>query len=109
MGFFDFLTAKKREKKIMKEKTSRAVAIAVSYTAPAELGVVEPQVKLLPLDIFLVKFGVYKVYLFGKFLNFLLTESLLAVYFVLTNKGGVVEIYISERSFFSSLQAGIIE
>ena len=38
MGFFDFLTAKKREKKIMKEKTSRAVAIAVSYTAPAELG-----------------------------------------------------------------------
>jgi hypothetical protein len=41
MGFFDFLTAKKREKKIMKEKTSRAVAIAVSYTAPAELGVVE--------------------------------------------------------------------
>ena len=38
MGFFDFLSAKKREEKLMKEKTSRAVAIAVSYTAPEELG-----------------------------------------------------------------------
>ena len=38
MGFFDFLTAKKKEAKLMQEKTSRAIAIAVSYTAPAELG-----------------------------------------------------------------------
>ena len=38
MGIFDFLTAKKREEKLMQEKTSRAVAIAVSYTAPEELG-----------------------------------------------------------------------
>ena len=37
MGFFDFLTAKKKEEKLMKEKTSRAIAIAVSYTAPEEL------------------------------------------------------------------------
>ena len=34
MGFFDFFNAKKREEKLMKEKTSRAIAIAVSYTAP---------------------------------------------------------------------------
>ena len=38
MGIFDFLTAKKREEKLMNEKTSRAIAIAVSYTAPDELG-----------------------------------------------------------------------
>ena len=38
MGFFDFFTAKKREEKLMQEKTSRAVAIAVGYTAPEELG-----------------------------------------------------------------------
>ena len=38
MGIFDFLSAEKREEKLMKEKTSRAVAIAVSYTAPDELG-----------------------------------------------------------------------
>ena len=38
MGFFDFLTAKKKEEKLMQEKTSRAIAIAVSYTAPEELG-----------------------------------------------------------------------
>ena len=38
MGFFDFLTAKKREEKLMNEKTSRAIAIAVSYTAPEEIG-----------------------------------------------------------------------
>ena len=38
MGFFDFLFAAKREEKLMKEKTSRAIAIAVSYTAPEELG-----------------------------------------------------------------------
>ena len=41
MGFFDFLNAKKikkQEDKLMQEKTSRAVAIAVSYTAPEELG-----------------------------------------------------------------------
>ena len=38
MGFFDFLFAKKREEKLMKEKTSRAIAIAVSYTASEELG-----------------------------------------------------------------------
>ena len=38
MGIFDFLSAEKREEKLMKEKTSRAVAIAVSYTAPEELG-----------------------------------------------------------------------
>ena len=38
MGIFDFLTAEKREEKLMQEKTSRAVAIAVSYTAPEELG-----------------------------------------------------------------------
>ena len=38
MGLFDFLSAAKREEKLMKEKTSRAVAIAVSYTAPEELG-----------------------------------------------------------------------
>ena len=36
MGFFDFLTAKKKEEKLMQEKTSRA--IAASYTAPEELG-----------------------------------------------------------------------
>ena len=38
MGIFDFLTAEKREEKLMQEKTSRAIAIAVSYTAPSELG-----------------------------------------------------------------------
>ena len=38
MGIFDFLTAAKKEEKLMQEKTSRAIAIAVSYTAPAELG-----------------------------------------------------------------------
>ena len=38
MGIFDFLTAEKREEKLMQEKTSRAIAIAVSYTAPEELG-----------------------------------------------------------------------
>ena len=38
MGFFSFLTAKKKEEKLMQEKTSRAIAIAVSYTAPEELG-----------------------------------------------------------------------
>ena len=38
MGFFSFLTADKREKKLMNEKTSRAIAIVVSYTAPEELG-----------------------------------------------------------------------
>ena len=37
MGIFDFLTAEKREEKLMEEKTSRAVAIAVSYTAPEKL------------------------------------------------------------------------
>ena len=30
MGIFDFLTAEMREEKLMQEKTSRAVAIAVS-------------------------------------------------------------------------------
>ena len=35
---WDFLTAKKREEKLMNEKTSRAIAIAVSYTAPEEIG-----------------------------------------------------------------------
>ena len=38
MGIFDFLTADKKEEKLMQEKTSRAIAIAVSYTAPEELG-----------------------------------------------------------------------
>ena len=38
MGLFDFLTAEKREEKLMQEKTSRAIAIAVSYTASSELG-----------------------------------------------------------------------
>lgn len=38
MGIFSFLTAKKREKMLMQEKTSRAIAIAVSYTAPEEVG-----------------------------------------------------------------------
>ena len=38
MGFFDFFTAEKKEEKLMKEKTSRAIAIVVSYTAPEELG-----------------------------------------------------------------------
>ena len=38
MGIFDFLTAEKKEEKLMQEKTSRAIAIAVSYTAPEELG-----------------------------------------------------------------------
>ena len=41
MGLFDFLSAKKREEKLMKEKTSRAIAIAVSYTAPEDAGEVE--------------------------------------------------------------------
>ena len=38
MGIFDFLNADKKEEKLMNEKTSRAIAIAVSYTAPEELG-----------------------------------------------------------------------
>ena len=38
MGIFDFLTAAKKEEKLMQDKTSRAIAIAVSYTAPEELG-----------------------------------------------------------------------
>ena len=38
MGFFDFLTAAKREEKLMNEKTSRAIAIVVSYTPSEELG-----------------------------------------------------------------------
>lgn len=38
MGFFDFLFAEKREEKLMSEKTSRAIAIAVSYTPAKELG-----------------------------------------------------------------------
>ena len=38
MGLFDFLTAKKREEKLMQEKTSRAIAIAVSYTPADQLG-----------------------------------------------------------------------
>ena len=38
MGLFDFLSAEKKEEQLMKEKTSRAVAIAVSYTAPDEIG-----------------------------------------------------------------------
>ena len=38
MGIFNFFTAEKKEEKLMKEKTSRAIAIVVSYTAPEELG-----------------------------------------------------------------------
>lgn len=38
MGIFDFLSAEKKEEKLMQEKTSRAIAIVVSYTAPEELG-----------------------------------------------------------------------
>ena len=38
MGLFGFFSAEKKEEKLMKEKTSRAVAIVVSYTAPEELG-----------------------------------------------------------------------
>ena len=38
MGIFDFLTADKKEEKLMQEKTSRAIAIAVSYTSSEELG-----------------------------------------------------------------------
>ena len=38
MGIFDFLTADKREEKLMQEKTSRAIAIAVSYIPAEELG-----------------------------------------------------------------------
>lgn len=38
MGILDFLTAAKKEEKLMQEKTSRAIAIAVSYTAPEKLG-----------------------------------------------------------------------
>ena len=42
MGIFDFLSAEKKaakkEEKLMQEKTSRAVAVAVSYTASKELG-----------------------------------------------------------------------
>ena len=37
MGIFDFLTAEKREEELMQEKTSRAIAIAVSYTPAEEL------------------------------------------------------------------------
>lgn len=36
MGFFDFLFAEKRESRLMEDKTSRAVAIVVSYTPNAE-------------------------------------------------------------------------
>ena len=36
MGIFN--SAKKKEEKLMQEKTSRAIAIAVSYTASEELG-----------------------------------------------------------------------
>ena len=32
-----FMSADKKEEKLMKEKTSRAIAIAVSYTAPADV------------------------------------------------------------------------
>jgi hypothetical protein len=38
LGIFDFLFAEKKSEKLMQEKTSRAVAIVVSYTAPEELG-----------------------------------------------------------------------
>ena len=42
MGFFDFMSAEKKaakkEEKLMQEKTSRAIAIAVSYTPSEELG-----------------------------------------------------------------------
>lgn len=38
MGIFDFLFAEKREEKIMQDKTSRAIAIVVSYTPAEELG-----------------------------------------------------------------------
>ena len=38
MGIFDLLNAEKNEEKLMQEKTSRAIAIAVSYTAAEELG-----------------------------------------------------------------------
>jgi hypothetical protein len=38
MGVFDFLTAAKKEEKLMQEKTSRAIAVALSYTASEELG-----------------------------------------------------------------------
>ena len=38
MGIFNFLSASKKEEKLMQEKTSRAIAIAVSYTAAEELG-----------------------------------------------------------------------
>ena len=38
MGIFDFLNAAKKEEQLMQEKTSRAIAIVVSYTAPEELG-----------------------------------------------------------------------
>ena len=36
MGIFDFLTAEKKEEKLMQDKTSRAVAIVVSYTVADE-------------------------------------------------------------------------
>ena len=38
MGIFDFSSAEKKEEKLMKEKTSRGIAIVVSYTAPEQLG-----------------------------------------------------------------------
>ena len=38
MGLLDFLNADKKEEKLMQEKTSRAIAIAVSYTPAEELG-----------------------------------------------------------------------
>lgn len=38
MGIFNFFTAEKKEEKLMREKTSRAIAIVVGYTAPEELG-----------------------------------------------------------------------
>ena len=41
MGIFNFLSAEKKEEKLMQEKTSRAIAIVVSYTAPEELDATE--------------------------------------------------------------------
>lgn len=41
MGIFSFLFAEKREEKLMQEKTSRAVAIAVSFTPAKEMGASE--------------------------------------------------------------------
>lgn len=41
MSISSFLFAKKREEKLMQEKTSRAVAIAVSFTPAKDLGETE--------------------------------------------------------------------